>query len=120
MKKLYSYILLLCFFTDAFQPLLPMAEYIYSEEGEIAALFNVSCDTICSMSTEEMDGEECKLCDYPDAEDLLDIEYYPIPLQVTSSSSAHILYESAVIYSAVEDQLTDFYYSTIPPPPKFV
>lgn len=120
MKKLYSYILLLSFFTGAIQPVLPMAEYIFSEEGEIAALFNGSCDTICSMTTEEMDGEECKLCDYPDAEDLLDIEYYPIPLQVTSSSNAHILYESAVIYSAVEDQLTDFYYSTIPPPPKFV
>src|SRR5690625_6722548 len=87
MKKLYSYILLLSFFTGAIQPVLPMAEYIFSEEGEIAALFNGSCDTICSMTTEEMDGEECKLCDYPDAEDLLDIEYYPIPLQVTSSSS---------------------------------
>src|SRR5690625_6543184 len=120
MKKLYYYILLLSCFTGAIQRVLPIAEYIFSEEGEIAALFKGSCDTICSMITEEMDGEECKLCDYPDVEDFLDIEYYPIPLHVTSSSSAHILYESAVIYSAVEDQLTDFYYSTIPPPPKFV
>src|SRR5690625_748138 len=120
MKKLSSYILLLSFFTGAIQPVLPLAEHISSEEAEFAALINGSGDTIGSMTTEEMDGEECNLCDYPDAEDLLDIEYYPIPRQVTSSSSAHILYESAVIYSAVEDQLTDFYYSTIPPPPKFV
>lgn len=120
MKKLYSYILLLSFFTGAMQPVLPMAEYIFSEEGEIAALFSESCDNICSILTEEMADEDCKFCDYPDAEDLLDIEFYPIPLQVASSSSAHILYKTAAIYSAGDDQLKDFYYSTIPPPPKFV
>src|SRR5690625_2801176 len=103
MKKLYSYILLLSFFTGAIQPVLPMVEYIFSEEGEIAALFIGSCDTICSMTTEEMDVEESKLSDFPDAEDLLDIEYCPIPIHDKCSSRDHILYESAVIYSEVED-----------------
>ena len=121
MKHLYSYILLLSFLTGVIQPVLPMAEYVFSEEGQIATLFSAGDVTICSMSHDntKMNCDDCSLCDYPDSDSLLDIEFYPIPLHVVGSTSEHILYQSAALYSGGDDRLMDFYYSTIPPPPKF-
>lgn len=119
MKQLYSYILLLSFFTGVLQPVLPMAEYILSEEGEIATLFSTGGEKICLTSHEKNDCDNCSLCDYPDSDSLLDIEFYPIPLQVAGSAGEHILYQSNAHYSGGDDGLPEFYYSTIPPPPKF-
>lgn len=120
MKQLYSYILLLSFITGVIQPVLPMVEYVFSEEGQIAALFVTGDEMICSVSIEKKNCDDCSLCDYQESDSLLDIEFYPIPLQVAGFSGGHILYQSAELYSGGDDQLTDFYYSTIPPPPKFV
>lgn len=118
MKKLYSYILLLSFLTGVIQPVLPMAEYVFSEDGQIATLLDTGNENICSISLDKENCDDCGLCDYPESDSLLDIEFYPIPLQVAGFSGEHILYQSAELYSGGDDQLTDFYYSTIPPPPK--
>lgn len=119
MKKLYSCILLFSFLTGVIQPVLPMVEVVYTAEGNLASLLSSVDAEFCSLSCDTSDHDACEKCDYPDSDTLLDIEFYPIPLQVAEYSGTQILYKSTGLYSGGDDKLILGYYSTIPPPPKF-
>jgi len=114
MKRIYPIILLLSFLTGTIQPVMPMIEYYLSHEN-LAEIFVFG----------DSDEEDCILgiiqnnCDTDDQESkqLLDLDYYPIPLQIQSlyiDRGLHLLTES--FRPANEKIRLLFYYPNSPPP----
>ena len=84
LKKIYSVILLFAFCIGALQPILPMIEYqmqtadivrlITGEEYNLGASDELTC----------YQDRECEAEEHQDDSSLLNIDYYPLALQLTS------------------------------------
>lgn len=119
MKHIYSIILLLSFLVGTIQPILPMVEIIFAG-GEIAELIQPLNTDSCSMNNLQEKCEDTDCCKHNNDDTLLDMDFYPIPLQITTSSYLNDLFESSDNFSVRDERPILHYYKILAPPPKFV
>lgn len=114
MKRFYSFILLLAFITGTMQPVMPMIEYYLNQEN-LAEIFTFGnsdkedCILVISQKNCDTEGQEKK--------QLLDLDFYPIPLQIQSlhiDRGLHIVTEGFRVTNEKIRLL--FYYPNSPPP----
>lgn len=118
MKRIYSIILLLSFLVGTIQPILPMIEIVFTE-GVISELVQPLHADSCSINVLQKSCEDSDCCNHNNDETLLDMDFYPIPLQITASPHLNGLFETKENFSAKDEQLIFLYYQTLAPPPKF-
>lgn len=89
MKKVYSIILLLTFIVGTLQPIIPMVEYQLYEGNLIELLAGEVCpsEESCDM-IQCFPDVDCPSCD--DTQQLLDADYYPLALQITTLAEADV------------------------------
>jgi len=121
MKRLYSIILLVVFLVGTLQPITPMIEYqLY--EGSLVDLIN------SDLQTEMMDGSEeshcptksfdCPICDDSDDQELLDTDYYPLAVDITTVPDMIAISQKARIYLPVANDVISPTFLPVPPPPR--
>lgn len=89
MKKVYSIILLFTFIVGTLQPIIPMVEYQLFEGNLIELLAGEVCpsEESCDM-IQCFPDVDCPSCD--DNQKLLDIDYYPLALEITTIAEADV------------------------------
>jgi hypothetical protein len=122
MKRIYSTILLVAFTVGALQPITPMVEF-YLNDTPISYLLTGESDSepMCTADCTALtiDQTECTpLSDSQrDEAQMLDVEYYPIPLKMKSEPPIGVLPEGKEQYIEQRDDLLNNYlYPTSPPP----
>lgn len=119
MKRIYSILLLFSFFIGALQPVMPMAEYAFNE-GRLLELIQSVGGEACTMTTLQEICEECDCCDHSEDQELLNIDYYPIPLEVTPVTAKHLSYKTQIAQFVIDENTILQHYSTPKPPPRLV
>lgn len=123
MKRLYSFILILSIAAGTLQPALPMLEYMLNHH-HINEVLNVEyseaegtvCALKCTLTTIQT---ECDM-DHSEGDELLDVEYYPVPLKMSDKPSMVFLTEQTERYIHIEDKLLSNYTLPNAPPPRFL
>lgn len=118
MKKLYSIILMVSFLVGALQPVLPMIEY-HLFEGDVISFFY-------SNGNETTEEEAmCIAVEIPaplqqqdEDRDLLDTEFYPIPVKSCEENGTTILPLQGESYAFEIDQMITHFRDPSSPPPK--
>lgn len=117
MKRIYSILLLLSFFIGTLQPVMPMIEYAFNE-GILLELIQPMDGETCTMNTLQKICEECDCCDHKENEELLNIDYYPIPLAVKPLIANNLVYETRIVLLMIDENTISYPYSTSAPPPR--
>lgn len=116
MKKIYSVILLFTFLVGTLQPILPMIEYQFFG-GNIVELLNHEQNTSCKKVHDliHSDNQDCQ-----DKEDqqLLDIDYYPLALKITTIPKPRVCLKSTRVYLPIVKDVTSPTFLPNPPPPR--
>ncbi len=119
MKQLYSVILLFSFLVGIFQPVLPMIEYQLHEGNVIELLDEGPCEGIhsgkmfcCAIDKDCTDREN-----NPD-QSLLDMDYYPLALQITAVPSPEIFPNSSRLHLPLIDDAGSPTFLPLSPPPR--
>lgn len=117
MKKIYSVILLLTFLVGTLQPIMPMIEYQLFEGDLIELLSGDVCfsDEICEMIS-CLRNVDCPSCD--DDQNLLDTNYYPLAIKITSEPPLDGFFIGAVFDLPIVDEVTNPTQLPNPPPPR--
>lgn len=119
MKRIYSILLLLSFFIGTIQPVMPMVEYAFNE-GRLLELIQSINGESCTMATLQDISEECDCCDHSDSDAMLNIDYYPIPLEVTPLVVNHLIYTTQIALLITDENTITHHYSTPTPPPRLI
>ena len=119
MKQIYSVILLFSFLVGIVQPILPMIEYQVHEgnimelldegpcEGEhTGEMFCCAIDKKCMDRTNNMD------------QSLLDIDYYPLALQINTAPLPKIFPNSSSLHLSLINDTSSPTFLPISPPPR--
>ncbi|SMO47756.1 hypothetical protein [Fodinibius sediminis] len=121
MKKIYSVILLWSFLIGALQPVLPMIEYQLYEGSLIELITEDFCEDghsgtkICCTI-----GQRCTTGDKEnDQQDLLDVDYYPLALQISEIPSPMVFPHTWSLFPAKGKDVTNPTYLPNPPPPRW-
>jgi hypothetical protein len=118
MKRMYSLILLLSLLVGTLQPILPMIEY-QLHDGDIVELLGFgeeSANTICDMTICTM--KDCETPEGQATQSLLDLDYYPLALQITAIPSPHVFLSSTRCYLPSAKHVNSPPILPIPPPPR--
>ncbi|MDR8390756.1 hypothetical protein NC796_06390 [Aliifodinibius sp. S!AR15-10] len=120
MKRTYSIILLLTFLVGTLQPILPMIEYQLFE-GSIIELLSSKADNSeesCTMVRCLVDTD-CLCCGEDEDLQLLDTDYYPLALKITTIPEPHAFLSSSRLFLPVVNNATGPTFLPNPPPPRF-
>jgi hypothetical protein len=121
MKKTYSAILLVSFFVGIAQPVIPMAEY-HLQKGDLFELLskhgeenrNKLSENFCSHDKDTLsDDRQDK-----GTENLIDIEFYPVPIKPNCLHSRVILPVLHKGYPFTDRDLTEQFLKKYKPPPR--
>lgn len=119
MKKLYSLILLFSLAVGIMQPILPMIEYQMFEGNLVEMLATDACtaenagEDVCNMlntDSSDRDGEA--------DQSLLDLDYYPLALQMTGMPDPHSYPIQLTFYLPDTNRVAGPTYLPSPPPPR--
>jgi hypothetical protein len=115
---LYSHILLIAFMIGALQPVTPMVQHLMFEGSLIEVLMDHEGD-MCDVDACDMDKKTCT-CEHHNAEDdqLLDIDYYPVPLQMGEQPVTDGINQEAGLCCPGDEQILSLHYQTDLPPPR--
>lgn len=120
MKKIYSIILLISFLIGVFQPVMPMVEYHLLYGDIMESIFNskVNTNSLCDdeIYSEDFSSEECN-CNREMNRQMLDLDYYPVPLVYSLAPGSAILpiYSELFILLSEDEKIT-FSKCNVPPP----
>lgn len=118
MIRFYSVILLISLLVGTLQPILPMIEY-QMQKGDLIELLGfwgnnteTGCQlTICGM---EDDGAQQDEAD----QSLLDVDYYPLALEITSILNPDVFQNSTRCYLPSAKNIISPLFSPNSPPPR--
>ncbi len=119
MKNIYSVILLFSFLVGIFQPVLPMIEYQLHKGNVIELLGGESCEgehtgkQFCCV----LDKECTDRGNAPD-QSLLDMDYYPLALQITAVPSPMIFPNTSKLHISSAANISSPTFLPIQPPPR--
>lgn len=121
MKKIYSIILLFSLLTGVLQPVMPMIEF-HLFQGDLLELFleenthpEEDCDQICCSI---VDMSNCQNQKNESSPDLLDGDYYPVPIQLPGNDDRVNLLKQSGLYTTINENYTGQYHCPAPPPPR--
>jgi len=119
MKKLYSVILLFSLAIGILQPVLPMIEYQLHRGDIIELLETEQCEyehtgknICCAMDS------DCTKSEKDSDPNLLDIDYYPLALQIAAIPSPEIFPNRSDLYLPAINEISSPAFLPIPPPPR--
>ena len=122
MKRIYSTILILSIAVGTIQPVLPMVEYVLNHHNfskvlqiELSETEGLVCTLQCALTTIQKD---CDM-DHNEGEQLLDVDYYPIPLKMSGSPAIGILTEHTERFIQMGENVITHYILPNAPPPRF-
>lgn len=121
MKKVYSILLLFTFLVGALQPILPMVEYQLFEGHIIELLADEAHNKHeCCQMVHCLADRECPDCEgWENKAQLLDIDFYPIALEISAISNSIMFPVSARLYVSPTQKVIGPAFLPIPPPPPF-
>lgn len=122
MKRIYSIILILSLAAGTLQPALPMMEYMLNHH-HLSSILDVDysetegtiCAVKCALTSFQ---KECDM-DHSEGDELLDVEYYPVPLKISDNPSMGFLTVQTERYFQICDKLLTNYMLPNAPPPRF-
>lgn len=117
MKKFYSIILLITFLVGTLQPIMPMIEYQLFEGSLLELLDDETCqlqefDDIVQCLADD----DCSNCG--DDQQLLDIDFYPLALEITAIPDPSVFLLGARMYLPLFEQAAEPALLSQPPPPR--
>ncbi|MBN2732741.1 MAG: hypothetical protein JXR26_09955 [Balneolaceae bacterium] len=118
MKRLYSVTLLISLLVGTLQPILPMIEYQLLE-GDIIELLGFgeeNTETGCDMSTWGMG--ESKAQQTETNQSLLDVDYYPLALEMTAIPDPFVSQKKSRVYLPTAKDIISPAFLPNPPPPR--
>lgn len=118
MKRLYSVTLLISLLVGTLQPILPMIEYQLLE-GDIIELLGFgeeNTETGCDMSTWGMG--DCKAQQTETNQSLLDVDYYPLALEMTAIPDPFVSQKKSRVYLPTAKDIISPAFLPNPPPPR--
>jgi len=123
MKHLYSIILLLVFLVGTLQPVMPMIEYQLFE-GDLVELLS-SRPAMEMMGINDAESAHCSssafscpVCDSDEEEQLLDMDYYPLAVDIATVPDMIAVPQSTRIYLPFARNVISPTFLPVPPPPK--
>lgn len=121
MKRLYSIILLVVFLVGTMQPIIPMIEYQLFE-GDLLVLLSSEFQT--DLSVQEgvahcpISAFSCPACDDDEQKDLLDTDYYPLAVDISTVPGLIAVPQQRRIYLPVAVEVVSPTFLPFPPPPQ--
>ena len=119
MKQLYSVILLFSFTIGIVQPILPMVEYQLYDGSVIKLLDEGPCEGehtgnmfCCAID------KDCKDRNNQMDQSLLDIDYYPLAIQITTAPSPEIFPNSSSLHLSLINDASSPTFLPLSPPPR--
>jgi len=126
MKQLYSLILLFSFVIGILQPVMPMIEY-HIQEGDLGSLiFNQKMLDELNCNPEESLADyqnlcECERnCSEESNKELLDLEFYPVPVNIAAGPALAVLPPLSEHYNNLTENLRLQYLNVNSPPPRII
>lgn len=116
MKKIYSIILLLTFLVGTLQPILPMIEYQLFE-GDIIELLASSDKESCEV-VRDFENNDCQKSEDHEDQQLLDTDYYPLALKITTIPDPYVFLRSTRFYLPIVKDAASPTFLPNPPPPR--
>ena len=118
MKRVYSLILLISLLVGTLQPILPMIEYQLHKDNIINLLGfgEDDADANCEMNLCTM--ADCKTQTSHTDQNLLDLDYYPLALQITTIPSPRVFLSGTRFYLPIAKHVISPTFLPIPPPPR--
>lgn len=118
MKRFYSITLLISLLVGTLQPILPMIEYQLhgGDIIELLGLGDADTETDCPMSICMM--ENCEPQQAQTDQSLLDLDYYPLALEIIAIPKPQIFWDSTRYYLPVADGVISPTFLPNPPPPR--
>ncbi len=122
MNRIYSIILLVSFLAGAVYPAAPMVEYFMTqiEICDIDPSESNSEDDCCQVCDKEMKRMDCNHCDSDQPDNLLDVEQYPTPIQLSGQLTIEMLPGASEKYIRHSESVISFYGHPGSPPPRYV
>ena len=117
MKVFYSHILLLAFLIGALQPVTPMLQH-FLFEGSLTEVLTEQKGDMCESEPCHENKVRCA-CEHGNEEndELLNIDYYPLTLQMGEHSVPDVLnMETDLCCSGDEQTIALHYQADLPPP----
>ena len=123
MNRIYSFILILSMVAGTLQPALPMMEYMLKHH-DLSSVLDVDysetestfCALKCALTSIQ---QECDT-DHIHGDELLDMDYYPVPLKISDNPSMGILSVRLGKYYHIGDRLLTNYILPNAPPPRLL
>jgi hypothetical protein len=102
----------------ALQPVTPMVQHLMFEGSLMEVLTDHEGD-MCDVEVCDMDKKTCT-CEHQNGEDdqLLDIDYYPVPLQMGEQPVTDGINQKTDLCSPGDEQTLSLHYQTDLPPPR--
>lgn len=121
MKRIYSVILLFTFLVGILQPILPMIEYQLFK-GNVVELLNnekSKSQTPC-QKVQNIIHSNNQDCQNNEGQQLLDTDYYPLALEITTISDSRVCLKSTRFYLLIVKDVISPTFLPNPPPPRVV
>lgn len=115
MKVVYSLILLFSFLIGTLQPILPAIDYQLNRGNIFELLDSGECDS--EQSDILINYNDCESEDDSD-QNLLDIDYYPLALQLSAISKPISFPHKSRIYISLRENILSLSFLPNPPPPR--
>jgi len=122
MKRIYSLILILSMVAGTLQPALPMIEYMLNHHhlGSVLDVdYSESEGPICAMKCALTSIQKKCDMDHEEGDEMLDVDYYPIPLKISDTPAIGILPSQTERHIFTGDKLLTNYILPNAPPPRF-
>ena len=123
MNRIYSFILILSMVAGTLQPALPMMEYMLKHHDLSSVLdvdYSETEGTVCALKCALTSiQKECDM-NHKDGDELLNVDYYPVPLKISDNPSMGFLTEQTGAYFHVGDKLLTNYILPNAPPPRIL
>ncbi len=119
MKRIYSIILLFTFLVGTLQPILPMIEYQLFE-GNIVELLNNEKNNsqVPCKKVHDLIHSNNQDCQEKENQQLLDIDYYPLALKITTIPEPQVFPKTKRFYLPLIRDVASPTFLPIPPPPR--
>lgn len=115
MKKFYSLILLVSFLVGTLQPILPAIDFELNRGNIIELLNSKDCD---AGIFEEVHNSDCTSGEDNGDQSLLDIDYYPLALQISSIPKPIAFPHKSRAYLPLKENVINPAFLPNPPPPR--
>ncbi len=119
MKRIYSIILLFALLVGTLQPILPMIEYQLFEGNVVELLDNGNNNSQAAcQNVHDLVHSNNRDCQDNENQQLLDTDYYPLALEITTIPKPGAFPTTSKFYLPVVNNIISPVFLPTPPPPR--